>query len=58
MPIVFTSGLGMSSWDQDMSFGKLSYNISQTPQVWIDHQVLEVDGGLLLSWDALDELFP
>jgi len=32
--------------------------LTQTPQVWIDAQYHDVDGGLLLVWDALDDLFP
>lgn len=31
---------------------------SQTPQVWIDFQIFEINNGLNLSWDAVDELFP
>ncbi|WP_164845401.1 AMP-binding protein, partial [Pseudovibrio denitrificans] len=31
--------------------------ISQTPQVWLDHQVMEKDGCLYLNWDAVEELF-
>jgi non-ribosomal peptide synthetase component F len=31
---------------------------SQTPQVWLDHQVVEHEGGLLLNWHAVEELFP
>lgn len=32
--------------------------VSQTPQVWIDFQIFEINNGLNLSWDAVDELFP
>ncbi|AIR96956.1 putative non-ribosomal peptide synthase component [Streptomyces glaucescens] len=40
-------------------FGDLAWMVSQTPQVWLDCQVyLTRDGGLLLAWDAVDELFP
>lgn len=56
MPIVFTSGLGINQWDDNKWIGKLSYNISQTPQVWIDHQVVEQNDGLTLNWDSVDEL--
>lgn len=56
MPIVFTSGLGINQWDDNKWIGKLSYNISQTPQVWIDHQVVEQNDGLALNWDSVDEL--
>ncbi|UNO38513.1 AMP-binding protein [Streptomyces sp. MST-110588] len=30
----------------------------QTPQVWIDHQVFEDNGDLVLNWDVVEELFP
>ncbi|MFS0581059.1 amino acid adenylation domain-containing protein [Brevibacillus sp. 179-C9.3 HS] len=62
MPVVFTSALGVEQWsgsDADGKWlGKLVYNITQTPQVWLDHQVVEQDGELLLIWDAVEGLFP
>ncbi|GIQ70288.1 hypothetical protein XYCOK13_31120 [Xylanibacillus composti] len=62
MPVVFTSALGVDQWDEGESggkwLGKLVYNITQTPQVWLDHQVVEQDGQLLLIWDAVAGLFP
>ncbi len=61
MPVVFTSTLGLSSVSSNINNSKLGdvvYNISQTPQVWIDHQVVEQDGGLTFNWDALAEIFP
>lgn len=62
MPIVFTSALGVDNWNEDGSgeqwLGRLVYNITQTPQVWLDHQVVEQDGQLLLIWDAVEGLFP
>lgn len=57
MPVVFTSGLGIEQWNEGKGLGKLNYNISQTPQVWLDHQVVEMDGCLCLFWDAVEELF-
>lgn len=57
MPVVFTSGLGIEQWNEGTWLGKLNYNISQTPQVWLDHQVVEMDGYLCLFWDAVEELF-
>lgn len=32
--------------------------ISQTPQVWLDFQMFDMDGGLLCIWDGLDDIFP
>ncbi|NET03149.1 MAG: amino acid adenylation domain-containing protein [Symploca sp. SIO2B6] len=62
MPIVFTSLLGLNSSDKkdlDLNFlGKEIYSISQTPQVWLDHQVGEQKGALVFNWDAVEELFP
>ncbi|VFS87655.1 Nonribosomal peptide synthase [Raoultella planticola] len=49
MPVVFTSMLGMTlegmTIDQAMShlFGEPCYVFTQTPQVWLDHQVMESD---------------
>ncbi len=60
MPVVFTSALGVGT-DRPSGTGLFAdqiWGISQTPQVWLDHQVTEVDGGIAVSWDAVDELFP
>ncbi|MFP8964829.1 condensation domain-containing protein, partial [Streptomyces nanhaiensis] len=61
MPVVFTSTLGVFDGDGnpgEPSFAERVWGVSQTPQVWLDHQVIEQDGGLLLVWDAVEELFP
>lgn len=60
MPVVFTSGLGTidnlsHAFDY---FGEITYRLSQTPQVWFDHQVVDFDGRLNLTWDVVEELFP
>ena len=65
MPVVFTSGLaqGMPELEQlerlqGQNLGEVIYAVSQTPQVWLDHQVYEQDGRLHLAWDAVEDLFP
>ncbi|KZB84009.1 non-ribosomal peptide synthetase [Amycolatopsis regifaucium] len=58
MPVVFTSALGFATADADGLFADQVWGVSQTPQVWLDHQVTEVDGGIAINWDAVDELFP
>jgi non-ribosomal peptide synthetase component F/acyl carrier protein/SAM-dependent methyltransferase len=65
MPVVFTSGLaqGMPELErleqiQDETLGEIVYSISQTPQVWLDHQVYEQEGRLHFNWDAVEDLFP
>ncbi|MCP3801290.1 amino acid adenylation domain-containing protein [Allokutzneria sp. A3M-2-11 16] len=57
MPVVFTSALGLPFPENPLLTDQL-WGISQTPQVWLDHQVSEVDGGIALLWDAVEELFP
>ena len=59
MPIVFTSMLfDKSEFTNNMTnWGKIKYGISQTPQVFLDFQVMERDGELLLTWDYAEEIF-
>lgn len=60
MPVVFTSGFGINenNEDPDLYFGDMVYGESQTPQVWLDHQIFEQKGELIISWDALLSVFP
>jgi pyochelin synthetase len=60
-PIVFTSAVGLEGdgdTDDGTGLGELVYGISQTPQVWIDCQVMERGGTLSLNWDVRDGVFP
>ena len=59
-PIVFTSLLNIRGADESSTFslGDVVYGISQTPQVWLDHQVFERAGRLSTTWDAVEALFP
>jgi amino acid adenylation domain-containing protein len=61
IPIVFTSTLTDDVGDTGHLYdalGETLYSVSQTPQVWLDHQVFEQKDGLLLSWDVLEDIFP
>lgn len=62
MPIVFTSTLGVRTLehenDQLKDFGEEVFGVSQTSQVWLDHQVMEWNGELRFNWDSVDALFP
>ena len=58
LPVVFTSALGLSRFDLDGGFMDYLGGLSQTPQVWLDHQAMERGGGVMLSWDYVSELFP
>ncbi len=69
MPVVFASVLsfaGDAEGDRSV-FRQLSgvgddtrqvHCSVRTPQVWLDHQVAEDAGALILNWDSVDELFP
>ncbi|CAN5718528.1 phenyloxazoline synthase MbtB [soil metagenome] len=59
-PVVFTSALGLGelfSVDVTSSFGTPVWIISQGPQVLLDAQVTEVDGGVLINWDVREDAF-
>lgn len=57
--VVYTSALGLgdvySAAVQD-AFGRPVWIMSQGPQVWLDAQVTELDGGVLLNWDVRDDI--
>lgn len=61
IPVVFTSALGHQ--DKNAQGGPLDWlgesihSITQTPQVWIDHHVIEDSQGLSLSFDMVEQLF-
>lgn len=60
-PVVFACNLGEHFTDERFRelLGEQAWMLSQTPQVWLDHQVYDaVDGGVVLTWDVVDELFP
>ncbi len=62
VPVVFTSTLAeQTDLQVEDALGRLGEpiaGISQTPQVWLDHQVFENGGELLLNWDFVAEIFP
>ncbi len=64
MPVTFASTLNIDSEQGEAmsmeSEGRwhLEYHCVQTPQVYLDYQVYEDRGGLLLKWDMVDEIFP
>ena len=63
MPVVFTCDLRhdmVSIKDSGSKIlpGEIAYGVSQTPQVYLDHQVFEEGGGLTINWDAVEDLFP
>jgi nonribosomal peptide synthetase protein BlmIV len=58
-PVVFTSNLGLDARARpELSLGERGFSVTQTPQVYLDHQVAETPDGLVLTWDAVEDLFP
>ncbi len=61
IPVVYTSTVGVGESTKDGEFMRnahLTYKISQTPQVWIDCQATEQNGGVLVNWDVRNGIFP
>ncbi|WP_018180261.1 non-ribosomal peptide synthetase [Jongsikchunia kroppenstedtii] len=59
--LVFTSGLGFGELFSDRVrglFGEPVWILSQGPQVDLDAQVVELDGGLLVNWDVRRDALP
>lgn len=62
MPVVFTSILANDLQSEDPELlswmGDIVYGVAQTPQVWLDHIVIEKAGELTFNWNAVEGLFP
>ncbi|TWP53885.1 amino acid adenylation domain-containing protein [Lentzea tibetensis] len=56
-PVVFTSMLDKDIGKMDW-LGRRLYGLSQTPQVWLDHQAMRWGDDAVLTWDSVDALFP
>ncbi|ROO87217.1 mycobactin phenyloxazoline synthetase [Actinocorallia herbida] len=57
-PVVFTSALGLGElFDAEVRgrFGEPAWIISQGPQVLLDAQITELNGGLLVNWDCRED---
>ncbi|MGW0854214.1 hybrid non-ribosomal peptide synthetase/type I polyketide synthase [Streptomyces sp. NPDC002690] len=71
MPVVFASTVNFAAKEDSaaatglaqhlVSLGSGGREVSssiRTPQVWLDHQVVEDAGALIVNWDVIEELFP
>ncbi|QIS22078.1 non-ribosomal peptide synthetase/type I polyketide synthase [Nocardia terpenica] len=71
MPVVFASMVNFASRDTAggmtgmvhhlLGLGENAtevYSCVRTPQVWLDHQVIEEAGALVVNWDVVTGLFP
>jgi acyl transferase domain-containing protein/thioesterase domain-containing protein len=62
VPVVFTGALGVHDMVEDTGAlewaGEQVHAVAQTPQTWLDHQVLEHRGELRLQWDVLVGALP
>ncbi|MDT0263830.1 non-ribosomal peptide synthetase/type I polyketide synthase [Jatrophihabitans lederbergiae] len=71
MPVVFASTINFGARSDSAQFSGLAQHLVglgaagrevsssiRTPQVWLDHQVVEDNGTLKLNWDSVDAIFP
>ncbi len=70
MPIVFASTLALDIRQGDVPTGLFQHLLglggegavvhatARTPQVMLDHQIMEEAGALVFNWDAVESLFP
>lgn len=61
MPVVFTSTIAHHKGETDIPTrfpGKWIYEVSQTPQVWMEHHLWEEGDSLSLHIDVVEGLFP
>lgn len=61
MPVVFTSTIAHHKGETDIPTlypGKWVYEVSQTPQVWMEHHLWEEGDRLSLHIDVVEGLFP
>lgn len=61
LPVVFTSMVNGFENDKipksKTFFESISFMVTQTPQVYLDHQILEQNGELRFSWDVAKDHF-
>ncbi len=59
-PVVFTSAIGLNdaAGAGPGGLGRLVHGISQTPQVWLDCQAMEIGPTLSVNWDLRTGVFP
>lgn len=57
MPVVFTSTIGLAGEEDATVRRTVQYKISQTPQVYIDCQVSDENGGAKINWDIRNGVF-
>ncbi|CZF83761.1 non-ribosomal peptide synthetase [Grimontia marina] len=64
-PVVFTHlPSGIEEWDVGLlsdiedNLGIINYNITRTPQVWLDNQIWYTSKGITINWDSVAHLFP
>ncbi|MBE6877413.1 MAG: non-ribosomal peptide synthetase, partial [Ruminococcus sp.] len=57
IPVVYTSTVGIADRNAVLRNQKITYKISQTPQVWIDCQAEETQDEITVNWDVRKGIF-
>ena len=58
MPVVFTSAIGLGARRAPNPERRMGNGITQTPQVFLDCQVMDDADGLEVNWDVREGIFP
>ncbi|MFF8910685.1 hybrid non-ribosomal peptide synthetase/type I polyketide synthase [Streptomyces olivaceoviridis] len=70
MPVVYASTVNFAANQEEGSAGLAEHLLRlgengqevstsiRTPQVWLDHQVVEEAGELVVNWDVVEDIFP
>ncbi|MEV4739899.1 amino acid adenylation domain-containing protein [Streptomyces sp. NPDC049555] len=61
LPVVFSNTLDahpVADGEGLTAFGELVHSASQTPQLWLENQISEEAGNLVVTWNAVEGLFP
>ncbi|SER12275.1 non-ribosomal peptide synthetase [Actinokineospora terrae] len=56
MPVVFSDMLGCGA-EALSGFGEVVHSASQTPQIWLENQVVDQGGGVAVTWNSVTGLF-
>ncbi|MBS2549392.1 amino acid adenylation domain-containing protein [Catenulispora sp. NL8] len=71
MPVVFASTVNFAAKEDSAAATGLAWHLTsltgggrevsssiRTPQVWLDHQVVQDADALIVNWDVVEEIFP
>ncbi len=63
LPVVFSNTLNAELWDVIPDHGwdgtsRVTHTATRTPGVWLENQLMRINGELVMSWNYVEDLFP